>query len=219
MSEPDSIPVVSRSPAPRSHADETRARILDAALQALRSDGIAGVSARAIARHGGFNQALIFYHFGSVEGLLVAVARRESERRSALYAPALRQATSLPELVRVARHLHEEEFASGSVAALTQMLAGAARSEDLARGTWDAMEPWTTLVGETIERLIANTPYQDLLPVADLTSAVTAMFLGIELYSGLDPDGRDGTLFTTIESVAALVDGMLRGAQPTGAGA
>jgi AcrR family transcriptional regulator len=219
MSEPDSIPVVSRSPAPRSHADETRARILDAALQALRSDGIAGVSARAIARHGGFNQALIFYHFGSVEGLLVAVARRESERRSALYAPALRQATSLPELVRVARHLHEEEFASGSVAALTQMLAGAARSEDLARGTWDAMEPWTALVGETIERLIADTPYQDLLPVADLTSAVTAMFLGIELYSGLDPDGGDGTLFTTIESVAALVDGMLRGAQPTGAGA
>jgi AcrR family transcriptional regulator len=218
MPAPDRIAVVSRRTVPRPHADETRARIVDAALKALRSDGIAGASARAIARHGGFNQALIFYHFGSVEGLLVAVARRESERRSALYAPALRQATSLPELVRVARHLHEEEFASGSVAALTQMLAGAARSEDLARGTWDALEPWTTLVGETIERLIADTPYQGVLPVGDLTSAVTAFFLGIELYAGLDPDGRDGTLFTTMESVAALVDGMLRGAQPSGAG-
>jgi AcrR family transcriptional regulator len=214
----DGIAEASRRAPPRHHADETRTRILDAALQALRSDGIAGVSARAIARHGGFNQALIFYHFGSVEGLLVAVARRESERRSALYAPALRRATSLPELVRVARHLHEEEFASGSVAALTQMLAGAARSEDLARGTWDAMEPWTTLVGETIERLIAGTPYKDVLPVADLTSAVTALFLGIELYAGLDPEGRDGSLFTTMEAVAALVDGMLRSAQPSDAG-
>jgi AcrR family transcriptional regulator len=218
MPAPDRIAVVSRRTVPRPHADETRARIVDAALKALRADGIAGASARAIARHGGFNQALIFYHFGSVEGLLVAVARRESERRSALYAPALRRATSLPELVRVARHLHEEEFASGSVAALTQMLAGAARSEDLARGTWDALEPWTTLVGETIERLIADTPYQGVLPVGDLTSAVTALFLGIELYAGLDPDRRDGTLFTTMESVAALVDGMLRGAQPSGAG-
>jgi AcrR family transcriptional regulator len=214
----DGIAEASRRAPPRHHADETRARILDAALQALRSDGIAGVSARAIARHGGFNQALIFYHFGSVEGLLMAVARRESERRSALYAPALRRATSLPELVRVARHLHEEEFASGSVAALTQMLAGAARSEDLARGTWDAMEPWTTLVGETIERLIAGTPYQDVLPVGDLTSAVTALFLGIELYAGLDPEERDGSLFTTMEAVAALVDGMLRSAQPSDAG-
>ena len=74
---------------PGAGAEATRARIVDAALQALRDEGIAGISARGIARHGGFNQALIFYHFGSVEGLLVAVAQSESERRSALYAPAL----------------------------------------------------------------------------------------------------------------------------------
>ena len=81
--------------ATRARADATRARIVEAALQALRDEGIAGISARGIARHGDFNQALIFYHFGSVEGLLVAVAQRESERRSALYAPALADVTSL----------------------------------------------------------------------------------------------------------------------------
>jgi len=207
-------PVVSRRTAPRPHADATRTRIVDAALQALRSDGIAGVSARAIARHGGFNQALIFYHFGSVEGLLVAVARRESERRSALYAPALREVSSLPELVAVARRLHDEEFAAGSVAALTQMLAGAVGSEELARGIWDALEPWTTLVRETIGRLLADTPYGEVLPADDLTAAVTALFLGIELLTGLDPDGRDGTLFPTMEAVAALVDALLRSTPP-----
>jgi AcrR family transcriptional regulator len=206
--------VVSRRTAPRPHADATRTRIVDAALQALRSDGIAGVSARAIARHGGFNQALIFYHFGSVEGLLVAVARRESERRSALYAPALREVSSLPELVAVARRLHDEEFAAGSVAALTQMLAGAVGSEELARGIWDALEPWTTLVRETIGRLLADTPYGEVLPADDLTAAVTALFLGIELLTGLDPDGRDGTLFPTMEAVAALVDALLRSPAP-----
>jgi AcrR family transcriptional regulator len=219
MPAPDRIAVVPRRTAPRPHADETRARIVDAALQALRSDGIAGVSARAIARHGGFNQALIFYHFGSVEGLLVAVARRESERRSALYAPALRQVTSLPELVAVARTLHDEEFAAGSVAALTQMLAGAVGSEDLARGIWDALDPWTTLVRETIGRLLADTPYGDVLPPDDLTAAVTALFLGIELLTGLDPNGRDGTLFPTIEAAAALVDALLRSPAPAGADA
>jgi AcrR family transcriptional regulator len=207
-------PVVSRRTAPRPHADETRARIVSAALEALRANGIAGISARTIARHGGFNQALIFYHFGSVEGLLVAVARRESERRSALYAPALREVTSLPELVAVARRLHDEEFAVGSVAALTQMLAGAVGSEELARGIWDALEPWTTLVRETIGRLLAATPYGEALPPDDLTAAVTALFLGIELLTGLDPDGRDSTLFTTMEAVAALVDTLLRSPAP-----
>jgi AcrR family transcriptional regulator len=190
-------------------AVDTRTRILDAALAALRADGIAGVSARSIARHGGFNQALIFYHFGSVEGLLVAVARSESERRSALYAEALREVTSLSELVAVARRLHDEEFQAGTVAALTQMLAGAVGSEDLSRGIREALDPWTSLVGETIARLLGDTPYAELLPAADLTAAVAALFLGIELLAGIDPDAAGDSLFGTMEAVAAVVDGLL----------
>jgi AcrR family transcriptional regulator len=190
-------------------AVDTRTRILDAALAALRADGIAGVSARSIARHGGLNQALIFYHFGSVEGLLVAVARSESERRSALYAEALREVTSLSELVAVARRLHDEEFQAGTVAALTQMLAGAVGSEDLSRGIREALDPWTSLVRETIARLLGDTPYAELLPAADLTAAVAALFLGIELLAGIDPDAAGDSLFGTMEAVAAVVDGLL----------
>lgn len=202
-----------RNPA-RHGADKTRARIVDAALQALRDEGIAGISARRIARHGGFNQALIFYHFGSVEGLLVAVARTESERRSALYAPALAEVTSLSELVAVARRLHDEEFRAGTVAALTQMLAGAVGSEELSRGIADSLRPWTALVGDTIDRLLAGTPFGDVLPRDDLTSGVAALFLGIELLTSLDPDLAEGSLFTTMESVARLLDGLLLGAGP-----
>jgi AcrR family transcriptional regulator len=189
---------------------DTRSRIMEAALATLRAQGIAGISARAIARHGDFNQALIFYHFGSVEGLLVAVARSESERRSALYAEALREVTTLAGLVEVARRLHEEEFRSGAVAALTQMLAGAVGSEELARGIRAALEPWTGLVGETIDRLLAGTPYAEVLPRDDVTAALAALFLGIELYAGLDPDAAPATLFPTMATVAALLDGLLR---------
>jgi AcrR family transcriptional regulator len=198
----------------RPGAEHTRARILDAALQALRDEGIAGISARTIARHGGFNQALIFYHVGSVEGLLVAVARSESQRRSELYAPALAEVSSLAELVAVARRLHDEEFQAGTVAALTQMLAGAVGSEDLSRGITESLRPWTTLVGETIDRLLADVPFGGLLSRDDLTAGVAALFLGIELLTGLDPDMASGSLFATMETVATLVDGLLRGAPP-----
>lgn len=193
----------------------TRDRILEAALAALRDEGIAGISARGIARHGGFNQALIFYHFGSVDALLVAVARSESERRSTLYAEALREVDSLVGLVAVARRLHDEEFQAGTVAALTQMLAGAVGSEDLSRGITESLRPWTTLVGETIDRLLDGTPYAGVLPAADLTTAVTALFLGIELLVGVDPDAAAGDgLFGTMESVARLVDALLRSGAP-----
>jgi AcrR family transcriptional regulator len=193
----------------------TRTRILEAALAALRDEGIAGISARTIARYGDFNQALIFYHFGSVDALLIAVARSESERRSALYAEALRDVTSLRELVAVARRLHEEEFQAGTVAALTQMIAGAVGTAELAQGIREAFEPWTALVGESIARVLAGTPYAGLLPEGDLTTAVAALFLGIELLVGLDPDAAAGaSLFTTMEAVATLVDGLLLQAVP-----
>ena len=193
----------------------TRDRIREAALAALRDEGIAGISARSIARHGGFNQALIFYHFGSVDALLVAVARSESERRSTLYAEALRGVDSLVGLVAVARRLHDEEFQAGTVAALTQMLAGAVGGAALAEGIRDAFEPWTALVGETIDRLLDGTPYAGVLPAADLTTAVTALFLGIELLVGVDPDAAAGDgLFGTMESVARLVDALLRSGAP-----
>ena len=196
-------------------AAHTRARIVGAALQALRDEGIAGISARAIARHGGINQALIFYHFGSVEGLLVAVARSESERRSALYAPALAEVSSLTELVAVARRLHDDEFQAGTVATLTQMLAGAVGSEELSRGIAESLRPWTSLVGETIDRLLADTPFGEVLPRDDLTSGVAALFLGIELLSGLDPGMAGGSLFTTMESVAGLIDGLMQASSPS----
>ncbi|HLT69494.1 MAG TPA: TetR/AcrR family transcriptional regulator [Acidimicrobiales bacterium] len=201
-------------PRGRHGAEKTRARIVEAALQALRDEGIAGISARSIARRGGFNQALIFYHFGSVEGLLVAVARSESERRSALYAPALAEVTSLEELVAVARRLHDEEFQEGTVAALTQVLAGAVGSPELSRGISESLRPWTTLVGDTIDRLLAGTPYRDLVPRDDLTAAVAALFLGIELLTGLDTELSGDSLFTTMESVARAIDALIRSTPP-----
>lgn len=213
----DTAAAASTPGAPRARAGgggATRARIVEAALQALRDEGIAGISARGIARHGGFNQALIFYHFGSVDGLLVAVAQSESERRSALYAPALAEVTSLSELVGVARRLHDEEFQEGTVAALTQMLAGAVGSAEMAQGIADALHPWTDLVGETIDRLLAGTPFGDLLPRDDLTSGIAALFLGIELLTSLDPAMAGGSLFATMESVASLIDGLIRAGLP-----
>jgi AcrR family transcriptional regulator len=50
----------------------TKARIVEAAVETLKAKGFAGSSAREIAKTGGFNQALIFYHYGSVQNVLLA---------------------------------------------------------------------------------------------------------------------------------------------------
>ena len=60
----------------------TKLQIAEAALETLKTNGFAGASARTIAHTGGFNQALIFYHFGSVQNALLAALDLISERRS-----------------------------------------------------------------------------------------------------------------------------------------
>ncbi len=45
---------------------DTRAALIEAAIAALHESGFARASARRTAQRAGCNQALVFYHFGSV---------------------------------------------------------------------------------------------------------------------------------------------------------
>ena len=74
---------------------DTRAALVAAAIATLRDSGFAAASARRIAAEAGCNQALIFYHFGSVTELLLAALDAVSERRMAAYRGVLDHADSL----------------------------------------------------------------------------------------------------------------------------
>src|SRR6266487_1956397 len=109
-------------------AGDTRARLLEGALDTLRTQGIAGASARSIAAAAGVNQALVFYHFGSVDVLLAAALRHGAEERAA-----------------------------GSVAVLAQMLAGGQTDTRLAPATAAGLDLWVTEIEAALARIIPGT--------------------------------------------------------------
>ena len=194
---------------------ETRAKIIRAALDCLRSQGIAGTSARAIARIGDFNQALVFYHFGSIDQLLVAASITESESRAARYTERLATVQSFPELVKVARELHVEEAAEGSIVVLTQLLAAAESSPDLRRGVFAGLQPWMQHIESAVARVTKDSPLAQALPAKDLAFAIASLFIGIELMAGLDEHREAETrLFATIEALSYLVDALLQMSVP-----
>src|SRR5713226_9411157 len=119
---------------PKSRAQQggTREQLIEAALATLKEEGYAGASSRAIARRGGFNQALVFYHFGSVDKLLLAALDRTSEQRMAHYREALADVGTLEELVEVAARIYREDRASGHVTVVSQMVAGSVANPELA---------------------------------------------------------------------------------------
>src|SRR5215204_4512892 len=187
-------------------AAATRQRIVDAALKTLKKEGFAGASSRAIARAGGFNQALIFYHFGSLDGLLLAALDQTSEERLERYRQAVGVAASVDELVAAVARLYAEDRERGHMTVVAQMVAGSAAHPELKPALVARMEPWVTLCEEAIEKGFRWLGLPELLPREDLAYAFVTFYLGVNLMTQLDEDrARTDALFERLESVAPLL--------------
>ena len=195
--------------------DETRAKILDATLVTLQEEGIVGASARAIARTGDFNQALIFYHFGSVDEAIVAAVGELSRRRLERYREPLMAVNSLTDLIAVARELSESDRESGEVTVLAQAFAGAGHDPEMGPALYDHISGWNDLIADVIDRTIEHSPLADhpmanALPKRDIAVAISALFLGLEMLGDLDPERADtDRMFTSIAAMAQLAESML----------
>ncbi len=197
-------------PATTDPGESTRHKIMQAALDTLRVEGIRGTSARAIARHGGFNQALIFYHFGSVNDLLLEAAVADSTARVEAYRRQLEGLSSLPELAAVARQLSERDTSEGGITVVTQLLAGALGDPEIGRRLMQGFEPWIEVVATALRRTLEGTGFEDVLPIEDMAFAVVGLFLGIELLTRLDPERAPSeSLFATFDSLGALMEGFI----------
>jgi AcrR family transcriptional regulator len=185
-------------------SEATRVKLLEGALRTLTEQGIAKTSARTIAATAGVNQALVFYHFGSVDELLAAACRYGTEQRVARYRDRLDAIGTLGELLAFGREMHEEEKAAGHVAVLGQLLAGAQTHPRLAPATAAGLELWITEIERLLARVLATTPLAEFADPGGLARAVSASFVGIELYEGVDATGA-GAALAALDQLASLV--------------
>ena len=72
--------------------DDTRDRLLAAGLRLFGRHGVTGVSTRELAQQAGVNLAAIPYHYGSKEGVYLAVAQRVVDTVKEEILPAVEQA-------------------------------------------------------------------------------------------------------------------------------
>ncbi|MGC4895619.1 TetR/AcrR family transcriptional regulator [Micromonospora sp. DT31] len=184
---------------------DTKQRLLDGTIAAIREHGIAGVSARTIAAAAGVNQALVFYHFGTVDELLSAACRAATTERVAHWSARLASAGSLRDLLVVGRALHEEERQLGNVTFLAQMLAGAQADQRMAAPTAAALQLWVDEIEVVLRRLLAGSPFAEFADVPGLARAVSAAFIGLELYDGVDRAGADQAM-AALDQLALLME-------------
>jgi AcrR family transcriptional regulator len=181
--------------------------LLTAAAQSLREDGMSGLSARAIAARAEVNQALIFYHFGTVGQLVDAACRQAVDESAEFYREQFLSVNSLTELLALGRELHVRERAIGNVAMMAQLMSGAQADSALADAARYAMGRWNLEIETVVRRVLQGNPLADITDPAGVARAISAGFIGLELYEGIDAEGADLAL-GSLEQLGLLVDVM-----------
>jgi len=186
---------------------DTRAALIEAAIAALRESGFAGASARRIAQRAGCNQALVFYHFGSVNDLLIAALEEVSARRMAAYRDLLDRSGTLAELIAGARAVFEADLDAGHVTVLTEMISGAQSVPGLGERVAAVLAPWRDFAAQAVRGVLAASPVAQLLPADEAAHAVVAGLLGLEMLANLDGDRAAAlALFDRAQAVADVLD-------------
>jgi AcrR family transcriptional regulator len=193
-----------------SQPSGTKLDIVEAAFRTLRSKGFAGASARAIAREGGFNQALIFYHFASVRNLLLAVLDLIGERRMSEYGPVFERARTAPELAALAQRIYAEDLERGYITVLGEMVSGGVTDADLGAEVAARIEPWIAMVERKLEELLAGTPFEVLASSRDLAFGLVALYFGVDMLSHMQGDqSRAQSLLDLATRLSALLQAAL----------
>lgn len=193
-------------------ASDTRERLLAAAIEVLAGPGVAAASARTVAAAAGVNQALVFYHFGSMPELVGAATRLSTVRAIEHYRPAMDEAHTLAELLAVGRRLHAEESERGAVRVMAQLLAAGQADDAYAVVARECLELWFTAVASAVRRLLAGSLIEELVDIETLATSIGASFIGLELYQGVDAAGAEAAL-DSLAGLGVLLD-VLEGLGP-----
>jgi len=188
----------------RSRSEATRQKILEATATSIRERGFGGTTTAAVAAGSGLTEGAIFYHFGSMVALFAEVLRRSSQERLAAYRAALDDVDRPDELLVQAMALFAEDRASGHVAVLAELFAGAGSVDELRPLVREEVASWVAFAEQVLARILVGSGWEALLPEPrDLAAVVVSLYTGAELLSALAPDLGVAEALTTVATRAA----------------
>jgi AcrR family transcriptional regulator len=129
-------------------AVDTRTLILDAARSRLLADGYAGLSTRKVAEEAQVPLSQLHYHFGSKQGLILALFAEENQRR--LDRQRRMYAQDLPLWQRYERACDylEDDLDSGYVRVLQESIAAGWSNHEVGAAVRDLLGGWFALLAE-----------------------------------------------------------------------
>jgi AcrR family transcriptional regulator len=161
-------------------AADTRALILDAARIRLLADGYGGLSTRKVADEAAVPLSQLHYHFGSKQGLILAVLEVENQRRLARQQNMYAEDAPLWQRYERACDFLEDDLDSGYVRVLQEMIAAGWSNEELGDAVRELLGGWYALLAQVARE--AEQRYDRLGPFTaeEIGTLVCVAFLGAE---------------------------------------
>lgn len=183
---------------------ETRDEILAAARAVLNRDGAGRLSTRSVAAEADVNQSLIHYHFGTREGLLLAVVEQMNreliQRQRRMFS---RPDVTLAEKWEQAVAYYRVDLASGYVRTLMELAAHGYSSPTVAAQVRALLNDWrsvlTEVVGEAVRELGVTA-----VSAAEIVAALGAYWWGMEMQHVLGVPESESPLWATTEALGRL---------------
>jgi AcrR family transcriptional regulator len=186
---------------------ETSTSLLEAAKTVLRSAGYAGLSTREVAAEAGVPLSQIHYHFGSKQGMMLALFEYLNaqllDRQQVLFGD-----TSLPlseQWDRACDYL-DEDIASGYVRVLQELIAASWHDADVAKVIRADLMKWVELIVEVARRAEQTRPGVLGPFSAEEVGAIAAnAFIGAESLYLLGLEKKGSPVRQVLRRVGALI--------------
>jgi AcrR family transcriptional regulator len=161
---------------PSARRQETRTRLLDAAIEVFAEEGLQGASVEAVCARAGFTRGAFYSNFSSKEQLFLALLEREFEHRAADLAekarelePTLRERSGCISPAEAARYI-AEFFAPARDATAwfvleAEFLLLAMRDPSIAPGHHEFMDRFYASIAGIVEQVVAAAGPRFVIPV------------------------------------------------------
>jgi AcrR family transcriptional regulator len=161
-------------------ATDTRSLILDAARRRLFANGYGGLSTRKVAEEAGVPLSQLHYHFGSKQGLFLALLEEENQRRLVRQRQMYAEDAPLWQRYERACDFLEDDLDSGYVRVLQEMIAAGWSNPELGNAVRELVGGWFALLTEVSREAEQRHGPLGPFPADEIGALVGSAFIGAE---------------------------------------
>jgi AcrR family transcriptional regulator len=190
-------------------SEQARTTLLEAAKTILRNKGFSGLSTRDVAVAAEMPLSQIHYHFGSKEGMVLALFDFLNEqllsRQAEMFGnPDLR----LSEQWKLACDYLDEDLASGYVTVLQELWVAGYSNPEIAAVVRRGILGWQELLTRLVTKSRAGFGPLGDLPPQQIAALIGAVFIGGEAYILLGLEKKAVPIRKALRAVGDLIDAL-----------